>query len=156
MSDSETEERQSSGRSSARFTFSGEKDDFDEFKIGFLNQAQKKKYMAALMPGGERDLPASWSVDLSASDDATKKQKAARERLFNATADLVLALKGVKAVRAIIKNSCSDEWPQGRADIIWEKICAKYAPRDALGSRSGNAGRAGRGPSVSVRCKGCV
>ena len=30
MSDSETEERRSSGRSSTRFTFSGEKDDFDD------------------------------------------------------------------------------------------------------------------------------
>ena len=93
MSKSEDEKKT---KRTSRARFSGEIEDWDEFRITFRNQARSRKYLSALKKGGKSDLPADFEVEIAGTTDAEKKQIAAPKRLFRATAELVMALKGIK------------------------------------------------------------
>ena len=68
---------------------------------------------------------------LDESDAAEKRQIVAREKMALCMSYMTLAMDSSK-LQKMIESSKSNEWPNGRPDILMAKLIKKYKPSDSV------------------------
>lgn len=111
--------------------YKGETKDFSRFSGQFQSFVEIMGVGPALQ-GSNADMPSSEAEDLSGLTAAERKKKEqALSMNRKAVAMLTLALDSNKLL-AILEKGKTDEFPSGRADLIWEELHKKYQPKDSM------------------------
>jgi len=110
--------------------YKGEVKDFSRYSAQFKSFAEIVGVGPALR--GLADLPSSEDEDLSGlTADERKDAEKALAMNRKAVAMLTLSLDANKLL-TIVEKGKTAEYPDGRADLIWEELHKKYQPKDGL------------------------
>mmetsp|Transcript_2664 Transcript_2664/g.3552 ORF Transcript_2664/g.3552 Transcript_2664/m.3552 type:complete len:374 (-) Transcript_2664:220-1341(-) len=104
----------------------------------FVAQATLKKYVKALpyeTGKVDPDMPASTSEVFSDKEDQKKADKALWRNEMAMSA-LTLSFTDQKQMQ-LVTGSKSDEFPEGRASIVWKGLMKKYRPNDMASAQEG-------------------
>ena len=113
-------------------TFSGKKASWPAWEEKFLARAKRKGYKDVLI--GKTAVVKDTIVIADADVNKAEKLKA-RELNEQAYADLILSIDAEKAagkvVFNIVKGTKSEDYPDGHANMAWERLKKKFAPTTA-------------------------
>ena len=116
--------------SSRLISFDGKKKNFPAWKEKFLAKARKKGYKDVLL--GKTKVEKDGVEILATDPDKIAKEKA-REDNEAAYADLILSIQcesgAGRVVFNLIKNSKSDDYPDGHASTAWASLERKFNPK---------------------------
>ena len=111
--------------------FDGNRKNFAKWQNQMSAVLAVKKVQACVGKNFHLQLPASESTVLDESDAAEKKQIVAREKMALCMSYMTLAMDSSK-LQKMIESSKSNEWPNGRPDILMAKLIRKYKPSDSV------------------------
>ena len=111
--------------------FDGQRKNFAKWQNQMSALLAVKKVQACVGKDFHLQLPASESTVLDESDAAEKKQIVAREKMALCMSYMTLAMDSSK-LQKMIESSKSNEWPNGRPDILMAKLIKKYKPSDSV------------------------
>jgi hypothetical protein len=111
--------------------FDGQRKNFAKWQNQMSAVLAVKKVQACVGKNFHLQLPASESTVLDESDAAEKKQIVAREKMALCMSYMTLAMDSSK-LQKMIESSKSNEWPNGRPDILMAKLIKKYKPSDSV------------------------
>ena len=111
--------------------FDGNRKNFAKWQNQMSAVLAVKKVQACVGKNFHLQLPASESTVLDESDAAEKKQIVAREKMALCMSYMTLAMDS-NVLQKMIESSKSNEWPNGRPDILMAKLIKKYKPSDSV------------------------
>ena len=111
-------------------SFDGAHKTFQVWWMRYQAYACVYKFIQALAPGGEPEMPASQTTVLT-TDAAGKASAAALNRNSVAMATLTMAFTNETNMGLVFK-SCSTDWPGGLAHIVVQSLFKKYKPQDTI------------------------
>ena len=99
--------------------------------VRFRAYATVNKFVAALQPNDEADLPAREDEDLNEADSDDLKKIGARSRNAVAMASYAMAFTCESTLRMIFKAITTD-WPTGKASKVTDLLLKKFKPQDIM------------------------
>jgi len=112
-------------------TWNGERSTFAAWEIRFLAHATLYGYSEAVGTTEEPDLPVKQTDTIDTSNEAGKRQEAAKKRNLLAMAHLAQAFEKNAQLNMIIRSKDQD-WKGGRAWKVMEQLYKKYKPEGIM------------------------
>ena len=112
--------------------FKGEKEEFQVWWMRFKGHAARGRFIMALSPTKEADLPLTEASVIDETTPSGKLQAAAKQRNADAMGSLIIACQHPTMISYIYESQTTD-WPGGLAHVVIARLLAAYQPthRDA-------------------------
>ena len=109
--------------------FTGKIEDWEGWSVKFLERGKRLGYKKLLL-GRKIPTESEYEKAVTDKDKPTVKRGEINEQAYE---DIILSINHIsgqgKVAFSLVKSCVSDEYPEGNCKLAWDRLVAKYAPK---------------------------